>query len=462
MASLKSRFVLPPILKSRKADPLEMLKVGEDASTLAAPLAKTLAGTARADRLVGTSGNDVLSGLGGNDLLDGRKGRDRMTGGAGNDTYIVDNAGDRVTEKAKGGTDTVKASVTWTLGSQVENLTLTGSKALKGTGNALANTITGNSGHNILDGKAGADRLAGGKGNDTYIVDNAADRVTEKAGEGLDTVQASVSYILGAHVENLILLGGALFGTGNELANSVTGNALDNRLDGAAGNDTLDGGAGRDTLAGGLGADRLLGGDGDDLYEVDEAGDVVVEGAGGGTDTVRATIDYTLSGDVENLVLLGAALRGTGNVRANTITGNAGNNTLDGGQGADTLAGGAGDDTYVVDDIFDVVVETADGGTDTVRSSTGTTLADHVERLVLTGRAIAGTGNALANIITGTDGDNILDGRGGADTLDGGAGNDVYVVDEAGDVIVETAGNARTRCGLLSTPRSATTLRTSC
>ena len=126
----------------------------------------------------------MLSGLGGNDLLDGRKGRDRMTGGAGNDTYIVDNTGDRVTEKAKGGTDLVKASVNWTLGSQVENLTLTGSKALKGTGNSLANAITGNSGNNVLDGKGGADRLAGGKGNDIYIVDHAGDRIAEKANEG--------------------------------------------------------------------------------------------------------------------------------------------------------------------------------------------------------------------------------------------------------------------------------------
>jgi len=85
-----------------------------------------------------------------------------MTGGAGNDTYIVDNTGDRVTEKAKGGTDLVKASVNWTLGSQVENLTLTGSKALKGTGNSLANAIAGNGGNNVLDGMGGADRLSGG------------------------------------------------------------------------------------------------------------------------------------------------------------------------------------------------------------------------------------------------------------------------------------------------------------
>ncbi|MBB3017131.1 Ca2+-binding RTX toxin-like protein [Microvirga lupini] len=440
MASLNSRFSFLPTLRTRKSDPVEALNAREQESAPASPLSKSLSGTPRADRLIGTSASDVLSGLGGNDLLDGRKGRDRMTGGQGNDTYIVDNARDQVIERARGGTDLVKASVHWTLGAQVENLTLTGRSALKGTGNSLANTITGNTGANILDGKAGADRLAGGKGNDTYIVDNARDRVTEKANQGIDTIQAAVNYTLGAHVENLLLTGSALFGTGNDLANRISGNALSNRLDGAAGSDTLDGGAGNDTLLGGTGADLLAGGQGDDIYEVDDAGDLVVEGTGGGTDTVRATVDYTLSGEVENLVLLGTALRGTGNAGANALTGNAGSNTLDGGAGADMMTGGAGDDTYIIDDVFDMVVEAENGGIDTVWSSTGVTLADHVEHLVLTGRAVVGTGNALANTITGTVGDNLLDGRGGADTLDGGKGNDTYVVNEAGDVVVEAEG----------------------
>ncbi|MBB4040632.1 Ca2+-binding RTX toxin-like protein [Microvirga flocculans] len=417
-----------------------------EANVLSLSASLSRSGTGRADRLFGTSGSDVLSGLGGNDLLDGRKGRDRMAGGTGNDTYIVDNAGDRVSEKAGGGTDTVKASIHWTLGAQVENLILTGRANLKGTGNSLANTLTGNSGHNTLDGKAGADRLAGGRGNDTYIVDNARDRVTEKAGEGTDTVRASVSYTLGSQVENLVLLGAAVSGRGNGLDNAITGNALANALSGEAGNDTLEGGAGNDTLDGGTGADRLVGGLGDDTYIVDNAADAVVEAAGGGSDAVSASVDYTLSDHVERLVLVGAALRGTGNAQANTIIGNADNNTLDGAGGADTLDGGAGNDVYAVDDAGDWIVEAEGGGIDTVRAAFDYTLGAHVENLVLLGSALSGTGNALDNAITGnglansligSEGNDTLDGGQGADTLEGGSGDDVYIVDHTDDTIVE-------------------------
>lgn len=450
-------LALPSALLQKKKKPLFDLLSGDDRSIhaqaveLAAPQAITKTGTSRGDRLIGTTGNDALTGLGGNDILDGRQGRDRMTGGNGNDTYIVDNARDQVIERARGGTDLVKASVNWTLGSQVEKLTLTGTKALKGTGNSLANTITGNTGHNILDGKAGADKLIGGKGNDIYIVDNAKDQTIEKANEGIDTVRASVNHALSANVENLVLLGGALIGTGNNLDNAITGNAGNNRLDGAAGNDTLDGGVGNDTLDGGTGIDTLIGGAGDDVYVVDDAGDVVTEAEGGGTDTVQATADYTLSAHVERLVLMGSALRGTGNSLANAIAGNAGNNTLDGAAGDDTLEGGAGDDTYVVDDGGDVIVEAEGGGIDTVQATTDYALGDHIERLVLVGDALRGTGNSLDNTITGNaldntltggDGNDTLDGGAGNDALVGGAGNDVYIVDSADDIVDEQGGDA--------------------
>src|SRR3569623_1014296 len=133
-----------------------------------------------------------------------------MIGGAGDDTYYADNIGDVVTEGAGAGTDTVYSSVSFTLGTNVENLILTGCGNNNGTGNVAANCITGNFGNNLLDGMAGADTMIGGAGDDTYYVDNFSDVVTESAGGGTDTLYTSASYKLGATtVENLILTGTA-------------------------------------------------------------------------------------------------------------------------------------------------------------------------------------------------------------------------------------------------------------
>ncbi|NEI10347.1 hypothetical protein GUK34_36845, partial [Rhizobium leguminosarum] len=154
---------------------------------------------------------------------------------------------------------------------------------------------------------------------------------------------------------------------------------------------------------------------------VDNAGDSVTEAAAAGTDTVRTNLaSYTLGANVENLTYNGTgAFAGTGNGLVNTIRGAAGADTLDGKAGADTLIGGAGNDTYIVD-IADVITEGVNEGTDLIRtalSSYALTNIANVENLSFIGSGdFSGTGNSLANTITGGTGN---------DTLDGGTGNDM-------------------------------------
>ena len=216
-------------------------------------------GTWWCDRLMGTSGNDTIYGLFGDDFIDGGVGADTMIGGWGSDTYIVDNVNDVVREDFCLDYDTVRASVSYTLGAHVEKLVLTGTAAINGTGNSLDNALIGNNAANTLDGGQGADLMLGGGGNDTYLVDNACDVVVEQVCEGVDTVNSAVSYTLGSDVENLTLLGSAVInGTGNALDNVLAGNNAANKLSGGGGNDTLDGRGGSDTLAGGKGNDTYI------------------------------------------------------------------------------------------------------------------------------------------------------------------------------------------------------------
>jgi len=471
--------------------------------------ADTLAGDDGLDQLYGGAGNDVLSGGLGNDLLDGGAGADQMAGGTGDDTFVVDDAGDVVTEVAGEGTDLIRSSVDFVMPDHVELVELTGSGDIGATGNSLDNVLTGNAGDNhlqgldgndtlhggegddlleggvgddtleggngtdmlhggdgndLLDGGYGADTLTGGTGNDIYRVDDSGDVVVELAGEGFDTVESTAySYILSDNVEQLVLVEGSsahegIAGTGSQ---TLTGNSNGNRLDGGNGGDTM------------------IGGLGDDIYVVDQAGDVIVEYADEGTDTVESSISYTLGATLENLTLLGTAnLDATGNSGDNVIRGNAGNNQIVGGAGADTLYGGEGNDYYVAVSASDRVYEYADEGIDTIERvfETNLVLDANVENLVLGAGITTGNGNGLDNTITGNAGDNTLggwdgndvlhgldgndnlfggngidalyggigndylDGGAGVDHLEGGAGNDVYIVDDSNDVVVEAAG----------------------
>jgi len=408
--------------------------------------------SANVERLTLT-GNDTLKGIGnslantlvGNsaaNTLDGGLGNDSLVGGTGNDYYIVDSLTDIVVEGASAGADSVFSNITnYVLTSNVESLILSGATAA-GTGNSLNNTLIGNSaanslsgeagndwldagaGNDWLNGGAGNDSMDGGAGNDYYTVDSFTDLVVESSTlGGNDSVVAQVSgYTLSGNTEWLILDGAASSGTGNELANTLIGNFLANTLNGGAGNDSM------------------VGSFGNDYYIVDSLSDKVIETLGGGTDSILAEVSgYTLSSNTEWLILGSTATTGTGNSLGNTLIGNSLDNTLDGGAGADSLAGGKGNDVYIVTDAENSIFEAADGGVDTVISSASFTLGLNLEKLILTGTAVAAFGNSLANTIIGNSTANTLDGGGGADSLLGGAGNDYYIIDSLTDEVIEAS-----------------------
>jgi len=359
-------------------------------------------------------------------------------------------------------------------------------------------------------GGIGNDTLVGGDGDDIYEVESTGDLVQELEAGGVDTVNTALAtYTLTANVENLNLTNATVAsnGTGNEQNNVINGSALanviyggnsasplsgsgDDILNGAAGNDTLYGLDGNDVLNGGTGNDSLVGGIGNDLYAVDSATDVILETNPldtltgneifGGNDTVVATVSYTLSANVEDLILQenAAAITGTGNTVANIITGNGNANTLNGGagddlllgglgadtlnggadsdtldgqQGIDSMAGGTGDDYYHVDNGAELVTELAGEGYETVYSTASYTLGSNVEELWLQGgSAIVGTGNGLDNGLAGSDisnnlfgaaGNDVIIGFGGNDSLDGGTGNDSLTGSDGNDTLNGGAGN---------------------
>nr|WP_321462476.1 calcium-binding protein [uncultured Cohaesibacter sp.] len=340
----------------------------------------TLSGGDGKDRIFGGQGADSLNGGWGDDYLDGGAGADDMTGAAGNDVYIVDNAGDKLHEKANEGTDLVKSSVTFSLkahSQHIENLTLTGNRAINGTGNALGNQIIGNMQNNSLNGLDGNDNLTGNAGADKLFGGNGHD----------------------------ILAGGS----GNDLLYGGNG---DDQAFGNLGNDRLFGGQGNDLLDGGAGVDIMTGNVGNDVYIVDNGNDKAVELAGQGTDLVKSSVTFSLQTNgqqVENLTLTGnAAINGTGNGLGNVVNGNMSGNILNGLAGNDKLFG--------------------KGGADTINGGNGND-ALH-----------GGNGNDL---LRGANGNDILNGNAGADNLNGGLGNDQLNGGVGNDVLNGMAGSDR-------------------
>jgi Ca2+-binding RTX toxin-like protein len=339
------------------------------------------------DELFGGEGDDLLVGGTGNDALDGGLDLDTMVGGAGNDTYIVDEVGEVLVEAAGAGsgTDTVQTELeTFSLEliANVENIEYTGldAAAFIGTGNTLNNEITGGDLGDTLSGLAGNDELNGGLGDDTLL-----------GGDGLDS------------------------------------------LNGGDGNDTLDGGTGNDAMAGG---------DGDDTFLVQDTGDTVSEGGGGGTDTVLSSVTFTITdADVENLTLQGTGnINGAGNNSNNVITGNSGNNVLSGSGGNDTLIGGLGNDTLnggantdtasyatataaVTVSLASAAAQNTGGaGTDTLISIENLQGSNFNDTLTASGTGAAG----VANLLSGDGGNDTLIATidNVRDTLDGGANTD--------------------------------------
>jgi Ca2+-binding RTX toxin-like protein len=431
---------------------------------------------------------NVITGGAGKDTLDGGLGADTLRGGAGDDAYKVENEGDTLVEAAGEGNDIVYSSLSWTLGPNLERLSLSGSAEIDATGNELANVLYGqsNSARNIL---------AGGLGSDSYYV-GANDIVVEQPDEGsADIVYSTVSWTLGENIERLYLYGSGanvdgignalnntLYGQANSLPNhlagglgndtyyvgsndtisegigggtdiaysygdytlpanveklylnvttpaSLNGNDLANNLRGNAGNDTLVGLAGNDSLDGGLGADSLVGGTGDDTYTVDDYGDTIVEAAGEGNDIVYSRVSWTLGANIERLYLSGsgANVDGVGNVLSNSLHGNA--NSL-----PNNLTGGLGNDTYYVGS-NDTISEGIGEGTDTAYSYGDYALPANVEKLYLNVTTAASlNGNDLANSLRGNVGSDTLNGGLGNDTLAGRSGNDSLTGGDGADI----------------------------
>ena len=389
----------------------------------------TINGSTSADTIVGSSQIDTITGGLSNDSLDGRGGTDTLDGGGGDDTYILGaEATGTDTVADSSGTDTITSSITRSLAdyTAIENLTLTGSANVNGTGDGGNNTITGNTGNNTLDGGDGDDVVLGGDGND-IVNGGAGDDVLSgqvgvdqvNGGDGTDTVTFSTSTTAitidlvnntatGGAVDTLTSIENARGGT---VADILIGNAEDNILRGGGGADDIDGGLGDDAA---------------DYFEKTSAVVVTLNGSSNAT--------VTVGGVAEDIIRNIEGVRGS--TVADTLTGDANDNTFRGNGGSDTIDGGAGSDFADYNDKSSAVVVTLNGSTNATVTVGG--VADD------TIKNIEGVlGGSAGDTLTGDGLDNFFRGRGGNDTLDGMVGIDTALYGDK-SVAVEVTLNGGT------------------
>ena len=447
----------------------------------------TLTGTANINA-TGNALNNVLTGNAGNNVLDGGAGADTLIGGVGDETYYVDNVGDVVNELAgNAGTDIVFSTVTFSASganqSGIENITLTGATNINATGNNLNNIIIGNTGNNVLTGGNGDDRLTGNAGSDWLIGGANADRFVYDThmmsgqydvisdfsvaeGDRIDlstfgpaswaVLQGHLLFVDGANNAHLagkwngtdqhLTLSGINVGTLSAAQFVFDTSATARNITGTANEDRIFGGLGNDTITAGGGHDRIFGDAGDDIIYGEGGNDRIFGHAGADTVYGGDGNDQIYGGDGNDTLDAGSGNNHLdGEAGDDTLIGGSGNDNIIGGTGADIMTGGAGADIYNVDNVGDVVNESAsNAGRDwvftTVSFNLGGTAAG-VENATLEGTAdINLTGNALANSLFGNSGSNVLDGGDGNDTLNGGDGNDTLIGGAGNDRLAGDAG----------------------
>ncbi|UYV37195.1 heparin lyase I family protein [Rhodobacteraceae bacterium D3-12] len=384
-----------------------------------------------ANALYGRGGADFMQGFDGDDTLYGGTGNDSLFGGAGNDTILGEAGADSIQGEA--GNDSIDG------GDSADSLYGgDGSDTLRGSegndqlyGEAGNDSLIADTGNDTLEGGAGDDTMRGGLGDDNYVVTDSGDVVIEAAGEGRDTVRASVSFQATASAEIEVLnttnqsATDAINLTGTDIDNEIRGNNGANTLVGRGGDDSMQGFAGNDLLSGDAGNDTMFGGDGNDT----------LNGFGDNDSMQGEAGDDSLTGGAGNDTMFGGNDNDTlhGEDGADSIQGEAGNDSLFGNDGSDTIYGGDGDDTL-------------DGGAD----------ADNL------------SGGDGSDILIGGAGDDTMNGGEGVDHMTGGDGNDQYTVSDNGETVVELAGGGSdtVRAGVISTleplARSKLSTRSTC